>query len=237
VSHSAAKTARRKLIEIGWLVPDVSLRQLQLNRAGVRDSISLDWEEGANSASRGANGASRGANGASRGANPASPNNEKEERKIKTAAHHSQKADSVDVPQLRSNGRSKTSFKYEISHTITGTFDEEAPSQEKRSPFGGSTKPGRLHAIERADLWEPKRLQKLYLEAVERQWIGSGERDRLRFFAHAVCARTGARDPENPGPLFVFNLRNSREASVRDSPRDHPPARYCAISPVSHRPP
>ena len=93
---------------------------------------------------------------------------------------------------------------------------EEAPSQEKRSPFGGSTKPGRLDAIERADLWEPKRLQKLYLEAVERRWIGSGERDRLRFFAHAVCARTGARDPDNPGPLFVFNLRNSREASVKD---------------------
>ena len=52
VSHSAAQTARRKLIEIGWLIPDDSLRQLQLNRAGVRDSISLDWGAGAKTASR-----------------------------------------------------------------------------------------------------------------------------------------------------------------------------------------
>jgi len=139
-----------------------------------------------------------------------------ENKEIQNTHTHTHSTQPEEVHRLRSGGRSRTALAYRIAHTVTGAFDEKAPSQEKRSPFGGSTKPGRLDAIERADLWEPKRLQKLYLEAVERRWIGSGERDRLRFFAHAVCARTGARDPDNPGPLFVFNLRNSREASVKD---------------------
>ena len=248
MSESAARAARRKLIEMGWLVSDDSLDQWNLNNWGVRDSINLDWNEPKRvqimhpsaTFSGGPPQESATFSGGPSSQVPSLVNerihthtlreeppkppvcgvdlqsgNEKEEEKITHTHTHTH---SPEAQQLRTGGRSRTGLAYRIAiaHTITGAFDEEAPREQKRSPFGGSEKPGKLDAIEKADLWEPKRLQKLYLEAVERQWIASGERDRLRFFSHAVCARTGARDPENPGPLFVFNLRNSREASVKD---------------------
>lgn len=300
VSHSAAKTARRKLIEIGWLVPDDSLRQLQLNRAGVRDRIAIDWGEGAKPASRSTE-AVHGSDpppveavhgsappvrqislsqrdkhqisNPSQGTevpeppprqrsavrslvvsvyslwmfatlapgrflreleSPKTPEepgiadcldsqNEKEEKKITTAAHHRQKADSVDVPQLRSNGRSKTTFKYEISHTATGTFEEEAPPEapppeapreeppREEPPPPPTAKPAkRPHIdIEEADLEDPEAFRE---RAIAVGWIDSSEEDRLRLYSCAIAARE-SKSASDPCALFRTLLLEHRPIS------------------------
>ena len=120
---------------------------------------------------------------------------------------------------LKSGGTSKVSFSCRVvhSHTFEGTGSKSAispiaPLQDYHQ--------GKLDRIQRRDLWEPERIEKLYLEAVERGWIPPGDRHRLRFYAFAVNARVGARDPNNPGPLFIYNLRNDRDSSIRDEHED-----------------
>ena len=180
LSLRSVRYAQAELQRMGWIGKDTDSKQWKLNRHGAWFSIDLDWNSPAIASCESVS--------------------EVPQVRSETALPPPETCTPVAPPKKDPKTLSESK---DQKPGVFGTGNQKAP-QPKATPLPAPN----LKNILPADLSDCGRLEALFQQAVDREWVRPCESDKLNFLAAAVRARTTpARDPVR---VFVDLVRNRR---------------------------
>ena len=190
MSLRSVRYAQAELRVLGWIGKDTGSKQRKLNRHGAWFSIDLDW------------------NPSEIGSNELVS----EEPQIRTEIAPPPPESCTPVAPPKKDPKTLSESKNQ-KPGVFGKENQKAP-QPKAAPLPVPN----LKNILPTDLSDQERLESLFQQAVDREWVRPCESDKLNFLAAAIRARTtSAREPVR---VFVTLVKRRQWSHVTQAQED-----------------